>query len=316
MTVFGQKPLASLSSTLLARKGTARPAMRPQGFSGFGAPPGPHDDLGWNDMGHTDEELAAQGFTHHQQQPYPEQAYPAEQPYPAPPTVPPVLRQREALQEEFESPEAYEPQVPRAYQPAQDYEGEDEDEDEEGEEDEYGDEDEEGEEESGGAYADLGRAANPIRPPLDPMATPIDALPMPVEAMPAPTPMPMPMPMPVQAAPIPVEARPAPVEPRPVWVEPTPAPVEPTFAPVEARIEPRPVSIATAKRIAKEAHAKGNKAAFTLRLDQDRHLRLRLASALHNVSAQVLVTAALDHFLQSLPEVDELARQLPPQAGR
>ena len=307
MTVFGQKPLASLSSTLLARKGTARPAMRPQGFGGFGAPPGQHDDLGWNDMGHTDEELAAQGFTHHQQ-PYPEQAYPAEQPYPAPPTVPPVLRQREALQEEFESPEAYEPQVPHAYQPEQDYEDEDEDE----EEDEYGDEDEEGEEESGGAYADLGRAANPIRPPLDPMATPVDALPMPVEAMPAP----MPMPMPVQAAPIPVEARPAPVEPRPVWVEPIPAPVAPTFAPVEARIEPRPVSIATAKRIAKEAHAKGNKAAFTLRLDQDRHLRLRLASALHNVSAQVLVTEALDHFLRSLPEVDDLARQLPPQAGR
>jgi hypothetical protein len=92
--------------------------------------------------------------------------------------------------------------------------------------------------------------------------------------------------------------------------------VEPRPAPVEARAEVRPVSVATARRIAKEAHAKGGKAAFTLRLDQDRHLRLRLASALHNVSAQVLVTEALDHFLQSLPEVDELARQLPPQAGR
>ena len=43
------KPFASLSSGLLARKGAARPAMRPQGFgaqSGAGL-----EDLGWNDMG-------------------------------------------------------------------------------------------------------------------------------------------------------------------------------------------------------------------------------------------------------------------------
>jgi hypothetical protein len=47
------KPLASLSSTLLARKGQAKPAMRPQGFAGFGmaAAHAAHDDLGWNDMG-------------------------------------------------------------------------------------------------------------------------------------------------------------------------------------------------------------------------------------------------------------------------
>ena len=30
------KPLASLSSSLLARKGQAKPAMRPQGFASFG----------------------------------------------------------------------------------------------------------------------------------------------------------------------------------------------------------------------------------------------------------------------------------------
>ena len=40
------RPYASLSSGLLARKGTAKPAMRPQGFSGG------FEDLGWNDMGH------------------------------------------------------------------------------------------------------------------------------------------------------------------------------------------------------------------------------------------------------------------------
>jgi hypothetical protein len=43
------KAFASLSSGLLARKGQARPAMRPQGFS---PNPVPTDDLGWNDMGH------------------------------------------------------------------------------------------------------------------------------------------------------------------------------------------------------------------------------------------------------------------------
>jgi hypothetical protein len=47
------KPLASLSSSLLARKGQAKPAMRPQGFAGFGFGQAvSHDDLGWNDMGH------------------------------------------------------------------------------------------------------------------------------------------------------------------------------------------------------------------------------------------------------------------------
>lgn len=45
------KPLASLSPTLLARKGGAKPAMRPHA-SAFA---GNHDDLGWNDMGHTGE---------------------------------------------------------------------------------------------------------------------------------------------------------------------------------------------------------------------------------------------------------------------
>ncbi len=48
---MGDKAFASLSSGLLARKGQARPAMRPQGFSmGLGHP----EDLGWNDMGYSD----------------------------------------------------------------------------------------------------------------------------------------------------------------------------------------------------------------------------------------------------------------------
>src|SRR5574339_91709 len=46
------KAFASLSSGLLARKGAARPAMRPQGFGGQGSQTGSGlEDLGWNDMG-------------------------------------------------------------------------------------------------------------------------------------------------------------------------------------------------------------------------------------------------------------------------
>lgn len=41
------KPAASLTAGLLARKGDARPAMRPQRYDGNGD----LDDLGWNDMG-------------------------------------------------------------------------------------------------------------------------------------------------------------------------------------------------------------------------------------------------------------------------
>src|SRR5918994_7216434 len=45
------KVFASLSSGLLARKGAARPAMKPQGFGQMGGGGGSLEDLGWNDMG-------------------------------------------------------------------------------------------------------------------------------------------------------------------------------------------------------------------------------------------------------------------------
>ncbi|NNC72988.1 MAG: hypothetical protein HKN78_08955 [Sphingomonadaceae bacterium] len=53
------------------------------------------------------------------------------------------------------------------------------------------------------------------------------------------------------------------------------------------------------------------KAAFTLRLDKDRHLKLRLASAVSNRSAQQIVTEALDRFLETMPDIDTLAGQAP-----
>lgn len=58
------------------------------------------------------------------------------------------------------------------------------------------------------------------------------------------------------------------------------------------------------------------KAAFTLRLDPDRHLRLRLAGAVTRRSAQQIVSEALDNFLETLPELDTVAKQLPAQAGK
>ena len=49
------------------------------------------------------------------------------------------------------------------------------------------------------------------------------------------------------------------------------------------------------------------KAAFTLRLDPERHLKLRLACAVNGRSAQQLVTDALDRLLVGMPELDAMA---------
>jgi hypothetical protein len=53
-----------------------------------------------------------------------------------------------------------------------------------------------------------------------------------------------------------------------------------------------------------------DKAAFTLRLDMQRHLKLRLACAVTHRSAQLLVTEALDKLLAAIPELDSLAQQV------
>lgn len=86
--------------------------------------------------------------------------------------------------------------------------------------------------------------------------------------------------------------------------EPEPEPV----ASVELPAPAKPNGVA-------KADAAGKKAAFTLRLDADRHLRLRLANALTGKSSQQIVTAALDAFLETLPEVGTLARQVPARAA-
>ena len=177
--MFGSsKPMASLSSGLLARKGQARPARRSQAFGGFGVAPQAGDDLGWNDMGGSEPVSAAVPV------PAPVLA-PVPRPAPGPVAargvepVPTVLVQRELLEAQMVSPEAK-----------------------------------------------------------------------------------------------------------------------------------KSVSVATATRIRRETQH-GGKAAFTLRVDADRHLRLRLASAITNRSAQDLVTEALDALLGAVPEVEALVAQLP-----
>jgi hypothetical protein len=69
------------------------------------------------------------------------------------------------------------------------------------------------------------------------------------------------------------------------------------------------VAVPVSRRAPKPRAAPGSKAkaAFTLRLDPDRHLKLRLACAVNGRSAQQLVTDALDGLLTNMPELDAMA---------
>jgi hypothetical protein len=60
----------------------------------------------------------------------------------------------------------------------------------------------------------------------------------------------------------------------------------------------------------RSAASRGKRAAFTLRLDSERHLKLRLACTLNNRSAQQLVTEALDRLIADMPDVASLAAQV------
>jgi hypothetical protein len=76
---------------------------------------------------------------------------------------------------------------------------------------------------------------------------------------------------------------------------------------------------AIARRISRErrsALADGRRAAFTLRVDADRHLKLRLACTVRNQSAQQLVTEALDRLFADLPDLTALADQLAGQRDK
>ena len=81
-------------------------------------------------------------------------------------------------------------------------------------------------------------------------------------------------------------------------------------AAVARKVEARPESSAKREK-APRTQRDREKAAFTLRLDAERHLRLRLASAVTNRSSQMILTDLLDDYLASLPEIDAMASRLP-----
>ena len=90
------------------------------------------------------------------------------------------------------------------------------------------------------------------------------------------------------------------------------AAAEQDVAPVAvSRPAPARVQAPVSRRTPRVRAAPGGKAkaAFTLRLDPDRHLKLRLACAVDGRSAQQLVTDALDRLLDCMPELEAMAEK-------
>lgn len=104
-------------------------------------------------------------------------------------------------------------------------------------------------------------------------------------------------------------------------VKAAPAPVAKTGNALAAKAAPAPVArsanVPAARRPVRSRAEPGTKgkAAFTLRLDPARHLKLRLACAVSGRSAQLLVTQALDDFLASMPELDSMAEKAKPKGS-
>ena len=242
------KAFASLSSGLLARKGAARPAMRPQGFGQSGAG---LEDLGWNDMGFEAPKPAATPRRDASHDAFGEEIAPRPSRNPLAGLTPiqsPVHSQQAEIVDRFVAPL-----------------------DEEGEEEEY---DETAEVYEPEAAVEVPFASEPEEPVYEEPAYEV----------------------PVYEETVCEET----VYEAPVAAEPTPL-VAASVAPVAAA--PRPVRT---PRVRSAPGAKA-KAAFTLRLDPERHLKLRLACAVGGRSAQQLVTDALDALLAEMPELEAMA---------
>lgn len=198
------KPIASLSSVLLARKGAARPAMRRQTMNGLGGMGGAavaQDDLGWNDMGYDVDPDPTAPMDYDHDAGYNPLAN-------AVPEVKPEVKiQQDRIAEQLHVQA----------------------------------------EEAAAIYQDIAEAA----------------------------------------------------------------PVAPIVAVVPSASVAKVASVPSIAKTPRAAPGSKEKSAFTLRLDGERHLRLRLACAVSNRSAQQLVTAALDAFIDSMPEIGALASQLP-----
>jgi hypothetical protein len=269
-SVSDPKPFASLSSGLLARKGAARPAMRPQGFS---SPNSGLEDLGWNDMGQDSGHDHA-GLTPLAPHSAQDDEQVVEHPRGAPtlglsPVASPVHSQQAELAERLaDGEEDYDEEYDETAEP---YEAESSSAGFKGFD--LSDEDE-------------GDAPEPeFRVQFKGGKKPLDLGP-PVETAASPEPEFQPEP----------ESEPE-AEPK------AEAEAEEDVLDLveEVAAAPAPV-LPTALAPAAKA-----KAAFTLRLDPQRHLKLRLACAVRGGSAQQLVTDALDRLLASMPELDELA---------
>ena len=230
------KPFASLSSGLLARKGAARPAMRPQGFGQVG---NGLEDLGWNDMGFEPPKAAdAPRDETHDAFGDDVVEHPRAHPTGLTPIQSPVHDQQAEIVERLngveETDEVEEIDAVEATDVVEEADGDEVD-------------------ETAEIYEPEAEATAPeIDETLDVVESPLVA----------------------KIVPAPVAA-----------------------IPVAPRRAPRPRSAPGSK----------GKAAFTLRLDPERHLKLRLACAVDGRSAQQLVTDALDQLLERMPEVDGLA---------
>lgn len=117
------------------------------------------------------------------------------------------------------------------------------------------------------------------------------------------------------------EPEPAPAEPRSVvgltpMTSPVVVPTVPQVVVEREELAERVKETVLVSTPAVRAAAKGRKAAFTLRLDAERHLKLRLACAVSGRSAQQIVTEAVDALLNAMPEIDHLAQQVPGERGK
>ena len=229
------KAFASLSSGLLARKGAARPAMRPQGFGQMGSG---LEDLGWNDMGfeapkpaETDRDATHDAFGEEVVDHPVRNGHAGLTPIPSH-----VHTQQAEIADRFTA-------------------------------NDEADFDDEGEE--------IDETAEIYDPEVD-------------EA-------------PVQAEV--VEAFEPVVEIAPV--------IEPVLEAPALVLATKPVAQVAPRRAPRSRAAPGakGKAAFTLRLDPERHLKLRLACAVHGRSAQQIVTDALDGLLANMPELEVMAEK-------
>lgn len=108
----------------------------------------------------------------------------------------------------------------------------------------------------------------------------------------------------------PIEAELAPVEAEIVSLvpnAPTPLAKRPEVLRQQDEVVERIAASSRKRGQRRVAAPEGRRAAFTLRLDAERHLKLRLACTLTGKSAQQLVTDALDKLISELPDVSALA---------